>query len=178
VSSLSGAAQAGVFSAAQNLTVPFQLLGQYLSVVFTPRIMPLWSSGRLERVYWLFQCGALLLCLAGLAAFLLGIGLLIPGVLPASYLPAAAVAKWLLPAALTAIINFPWTVPFLLFTHPRFLFAMDAVALLVLSGIYYVAILRHGALGAAIVTTSYALLKTGVFQFLAFRTLRRPHRIE
>ncbi|WP_321474430.1 oligosaccharide flippase family protein [uncultured Paludibaculum sp.] len=176
VSSLAGSAQAGIYSAAQNLTIPFQLLGQYLSVVFTPRIMPLWKTGRLSKVYWLFQCGALLFCLAGFAAFFAGIGLLIPGVLPATYLPGVAAAKWLLPAALASILNFPWTVPFLMFTHPRFLFVMDAVALVALSAIYYFAIGDFGAVGAAAVTTGYALLKTGIFQSLAFRTMQGPCR--
>jgi hypothetical protein len=69
-------------------------------------------------------------------------------------------------------------VPFLLFTHPRLLFALDAMALVVLSAVYYVVILRHGALGAAIVTSSYALLKTGVFQITAFRTLRRRRGLD
>lgn len=177
VSSLAGAPQAGIFSAAQNLTIPFQLLGQYLSVVFTPRILSLWRSGRLMRVYLYFQATTLLICLVSGTAFVLAIGHLVPRLLPATYLPGAVVAKWLVPAALAALLNFPWTVPFLMFTHPRFLFFLDAVALAVLLPLYSFAIGRHGALGAAAVTSGYAVLKTFLFQILAVHTMRNAPRV-
>jgi hypothetical protein len=81
----------------------------------------------------------------------------------------------LLPAGLCALINFPLTILLLLFTRPRFLIALDCVLLPMLFVAYRLVIPTYGVLGAAVVTTTAALLKTAVMQVSAWRMLR-PHR--
>lgn len=174
LSSQAGAAQAGIFSGAQNLTVPFQLIGQYLGVVFTPRILPLWKSGRLARVYWSFQAALLALCLVLFGVFSATIGWVIPALLPASFQGSAAVAQWLAAAALAALLNFPWTVSLLLFTYPRSLLVLDAVAIPILVMLYTNAIGHSGAIGAAMISSGYAIFKTVIFHAFALRALRGP----
>jgi O-antigen/teichoic acid export membrane protein len=51
VSAWSGPREAGLFAAATNLVAPVQLLGQYLSIVFAPRIVPMRERGELAGVY-------------------------------------------------------------------------------------------------------------------------------
>jgi O-antigen/teichoic acid export membrane protein len=167
VSSLVGVADAGIFAAAQVMVLAPQLIGMYMGVVFAPRIMPLYESGKLGPVYYRFQKYAIGACCL---IFLLAIPTLTKFTavfLPPSFRSSAPVAMILLPAGLAAIVNFPWTVSLLLFTKPLFLLKFDLVALPVLLVSYWFAIRGSGLSGAAAVTAGYALIKTVVIQKLA-----------
>jgi len=173
VSALAGTAQAGLFSAAQVFVLPFQLLGMYLGVVFAPRILPLWERGELTGVYFRFQrlAGAASILIYAVAC--LAAGRLTEVLLPHAYLGARALVLLLLPSALVSLINFPWTVSFLMFTRARALLALELAAIPMLLLIYRLSIVPLGAAGAAAVTSGFAVLKMVVYQILAARTLRR-----
>jgi len=172
-----GATQAGLFSAAQVICMPIQLIGMYLAVVFAPRIMPLWEQGRLAPIYHRFQ-----FCTIAGAIVIQGLAILLVGklsvlILPPAYRGATAIILFLLPSALTALINFPWTVSLLMFAHPRFLLVFELTALPVLALLYRAVCSRQGALGAATVTSGFAIVKTVIYQLLASRTARSKPRL-
>ena len=175
VSAVAGTAQAGLFSAAQVLVLGFQLLGTYLGVVFAPRIIPLWKAEQLRSVYWRFQALAGAGCLLFYVVALLGTEALMVRLLPSAFHAAKVIVLLLLPSSLMALVNFPWTVSLLLFAHPRLLMALDVLALPVLVALYYASIAGYGAVGAAVVTSCYALVKTGLMQIVALRTLSKPY---
>lgn len=176
VATFAGSRQAGLFSAAQNFTLPFQLLGMYLGVVFAPRIMPLLEQRRLLRLYGKVQLalrvasGAIyLLALAGTSA--------ISGrLLPASFGDIAVLVLLLLPASLMALLSFPLTVSILMFSHPRFLMLLDTCAVAVLGLLYWQCALGYGAMGAAAVTSAFAVFKTALMQRLVTATLKKHER--
>jgi O-antigen/teichoic acid export membrane protein len=172
VSMLGGASQAGIFSAANTFALIPQLLGMYISIVLTPRIMPLWNAGRLATIYKRSQIWLGALCiltlLGGQAAFPYIARLF----LPASFSQSIGVFLLLFPAALCSLLNFPWTVSFLLFFRPRTLLAMDFAGLVVLPFLYALAIRYSGATGAAVVTSGFILLKTAAMQGLALRLFK------
>lgn len=174
VSSLAGVAEAGIFTAAQAMVMPAQLLGAYLAVVFGPRIMPQFENGSLGSFYRRFQGAAMLLSAACYVMVLVGITWIAPILFPPVFQRSVPVLLILLPAALAAFINFPLTVSLLLFLKPKLVLAIDAMAVPILCSAYSWAIPRHGALGAAFVTTSYALVKTIFLQVTAWRLLALP----
>jgi O-antigen/teichoic acid export membrane protein len=171
VSAQQGTRAAGIFSAAQALIVVFHLLGTYIGIVCAPKVLPLHREGRLAGIYWRFQLAAVALCITVIALFPPAVDLLARW-LPATYAESRPIMVTLLPSALTSVANFPWTVTFLLFFHPRSLFVAELVALPLLAWLYQFSIGRNGILGAAFVTTGYAVLKTIAFQILAWHTLR------
>ncbi len=176
VTAVAGAAQAGVFSAAYAFAMIPQLIGMYMSVVFTPRIMPMWASRRLGPVYRRFQILLALICVAAFVGVNLGFRPVANLILPASFSQSTDVFVILLPAALCSLLNFPWTVSFLLFTRPQILLLLDLAALPVLVPTYIWAVGSSGAIGAAWVTTVYALVKTVIMQLAAIQTMRRGPR--
>ncbi len=177
VSSQQGARAAGVFSAAQALIIVFHLIGSYSGVVCAPKVLPLYREDRLAGVYWRFQLAVAGLCIAVLLFFPPAVDLF-AGWLPATYGESRPIMITLLPSALMSVANFPWTVTLLLFFHPRSLFFCELVALPVLAWLYRFSIGRNGAIGAAFVTTGYALTKTVAFQILAWRTIRAGRSLE
>ncbi|MBC7925981.1 MAG: hypothetical protein H7039_10030 [Bryobacteraceae bacterium] len=173
ISSSAGPVQAGIFAAAVNLTLPLQLLGQYMGVVFAPRIMPLWRDGRLKKIYTTFQlalAGAAVLIALAMAGVL---GWLVPYALGPNFQRAVPTSLWLLPSAACALINFPWTISVVLFARPSIPAVFDLCAIPVLVILYYIAIARDGAVGAAVVTSAYAIVKTCVFQYLGAKSVAK-----
>ena len=173
ISTFAGSTQAGLFSAAQTFTLPFQLIGMYLGIVFAPRILPLWQQGRLLTLYRRFQLSLATLCVVIYLAALATAPALSAWLLPPSFHGTAILILCLLPASLTALVNFPWTVSFLMFTNPRFLMCFDLCAVAVLALVYWQCINHFGTVGAAVVTSAYALIKTAVLQSLANKTMKR-----
>ena len=174
VSSLNGVRNAGIYSAAQMVALVPQLIGSYIAVIFSPRIMPMWESGTLRKFYRDFQMG--IVCVAAaifLACFemLPRIG---PALFPESFRHSIPVVVVLLPAGLCAFINFPLTVLLLLFIRPRFLLLLDCISLPLLVAAYFWAIPIWGVMGAAVVTSSSAIVRTVVMQTAAGRMLREP----
>jgi O-antigen/teichoic acid export membrane protein len=172
VSSLASVGEAGIFSAAQAITIAPQLLGTYLAVVCSPRVMPMWKDGSLFPIYRRFQIGVGIVCGAIYLLAFVGLEKFSALLLPRSFQRASGVILLLLPSALFALINFPWTVSFLLFLRPRFLFLFDVISLPILLLIYAVAVPRYGAAGAAVISALFALAKTSVMQTVAWRILR------
>jgi O-antigen/teichoic acid export membrane protein len=173
VAAVAGTAQAGIFSAANTFALVPQLIGMYMSVVLTPRIVPMWNDGTFRPTYkrsqvWLGVC-----CLA----LWMFAWIVFPSVakvlLPRSFSASAPVFIVLLPAALCSLMNFPWTVPFLLFFRPRALLAIDLIGSLPLIVLYTAAARHLGAIGVAAVTTGFALLKTTIMQMLAVRLFKQ-----
>jgi O-antigen/teichoic acid export membrane protein len=167
VTTFASVAQAGIFAAAQTLIIAPQMIGMYLAVVFSPRIMPLWNAGELRGPYLRFQRAAFALSVAGYAVALFTFGPFVHAFLPRTFHAAIIVALILLPAGLSALVNFPWTVSFLLFLRPNFLLKFDLFALPILAVLYVFAVRSFGAAGAAAVTAAYALVKTVALQTVA-----------
>lgn len=174
VTGIATVGQAGIFAAAQTLAVAPQLIGMYLGVVFSPRIMPLWKADKLRPLYHRFQRLAIVGSCACYALALLTMGWFISVVMPASFRGATLVTLVLLPTGLVGLVNFPWTVSLLLFLRPRFLLMFDLLALPLLAVLYALAVSARGAVGAAAITTVYALLKTVALQITAKRILELP----
>jgi O-antigen/teichoic acid export membrane protein len=172
LSALAGTAEAGRFSAAQVLIMPVQLIGMYLGVVFAPRIMPLWEQGRLSPIYHRFQFWTIVASLAIYGLAVLSASKASAILLPSSYRGSPALLLLLLPAALTALINFPWTVSLLMFAHPRTLLVLELTALPILVILYRIFAASHGAFGVAAVTSGFAIVKTMIYQTLASRAIR------
>ena len=173
VSAFANPAEAGLYSAAQVFIQPFQLLGMYLAVILAPRIMPLWESGQLSPIYFRFQRWTGAATILVFAAAFFSIDTITARLLPSSYDGAANIILLLVPSSLMALLNFPWTVSFLMFNHARFLFVMEVCAFPVLLLFYRWLVDSHGAAGAAMVTSGYALVKTAVYQIVAGYSIRR-----
>ena len=129
VSALGGVAEAGIYGAAQMFALVPQLLGTYASAVFSPRVLPMWREGKLQRDYWRYQLilGATALLFFALAV--IGTGPLGSLLLPEIYQPSQGVIVLLLPTGLAAMVNFPLTIPLLLYTHPKVVLGVDLVAI-------------------------------------------------
>ena len=173
VSIIANIGEAGIFSAAQTLALVPHLLGTYIAVVFSPRIMPMWEEGTLKHLYKRFQLGIALLAVVTMVVAWLAFTPFAKLVFPAAFLRASGVVLVLLPAGLAGLINFPLTILLLLFLRPKFLLAFDCLLFPLLLLAYSWAIPQYGAMGAAIVTSTAALLKTAVMQGLAWKLLRQ-----
>jgi O-antigen/teichoic acid export membrane protein len=173
VSAIANVGEAGIFSAAQTIALVPHLLGTYIAVVFSPRIMPMWEAGTLKRLYERFQAGIAILALSVMVVAWFTFTPLAQIVFPASFLRSSGVALVLLPAGLAGLVNFPLTILLLLFLRPKFLLAFDCVLFPLLLLAYAWVIPQYGAMGAAFVTSAAALLKTAVMQCLAWTLLRK-----
>jgi O-antigen/teichoic acid export membrane protein len=172
VSSIEGVTSAGIYSAAQLVALIPQLIGSYIAVVFSPRIMPMWEKGTLPKLYKDVQLG--IICFAVfvyMCAYLL-LPRFAGTLFPHAFQLSVPIILVLLPSGLCAFINFPLTLLFLLFIKPLFLVVLDCISLPLLLAAYAWAIRAHGVMGAAVVTTVAALIKTVVMQTAAWRLLR------
>jgi O-antigen/teichoic acid export membrane protein len=174
VSSLAGVREAGVFAAAQQIAlVPF-LIGTYLAVIYSPRVMPLLEQGTLPPIYWRFQAAMGVVCVCAFGAAWLVIDRIAGVLLPPTMRSAHVVILVLLPSALAALFNYPYTYSLLLFARPKLMLVLDCAALPLLIWAYARMIPEMGAVGAAAVTTAFALLKTLILQVAAWRILQKP----
>lgn len=146
-------AEVGLFSAGQVLTMIPELLGMYLAIVVSPKIMPAIQAGSFPAMLQRFQLAALVFAAAGLVAGLACLGLIGDYFLPGEYRRSVTILAILLPGALLSMANFPLVVPTLMFVRPRALIVIELVLLAPLLVVYYVAITRFGAEGAAVVTS-------------------------
>ncbi len=172
VSSMLGVAAAGILGAAYTFAMLPQLLGMYMSVVFSPRIMRLWKQGKLARVYYRYQRILVALAVGFYAAAWIGFPPLARWFLPKSFDGTIGVFLALLPAMLCSLVNFPWSIPFLLFMRPRLLLMIDCIGFPLLLLLYWRVIPSHGVMGAAVLTSIYSVIKTLVMQGAAIRILR------
>lgn len=169
LASWSNLREVGIFSAAQTFAYVPQLLGSYLSILLSPRVMPSWRAGRFLNLFRKFQ----LLMLAGCVAIYFGYFFAIKfggsTLLPHSFVASEAIIMILLPGALAGLLTFPLTLTFLLFIRPRFLITVDCIALPIMFLLYRYAIARYGAVGAAWVTSSSFVIKASIAQIAAWK---------
>jgi len=165
-------AEVGIFSAGQTIAWVPQLIGTYLAVLFTPRIMPLVKAGRFYNFFRKFQPALLIGCALTYAIFLF----LAPSaghkLLPSKYKQSLGIIQLLLPGAFSGLATFPLTIGFIMFLRPKFLFVMDCAALPILLVLYYWAIGSYGAPGAALVTTAANLSRAAIAQVMAWKWAR------
>ncbi|MBM3785483.1 MAG: hypothetical protein FJW30_14045 [Acidobacteria bacterium] len=176
ISSFGGVEEAGIFGAAQMFALVPQLFGTYAAAVFSPRVLPMWRAGTLITRY--VQVQSLLLGVSVVLFLLvwLGTGTLGAHLLPPKYLRAREVILILLPSGLAALINFPLTIPLLLYTYPRALLAADLLAIPLVALAYFILVPGNGAAMAAAISTSAGFLRLLFYQALAFFLLRNdPH---
>jgi O-antigen/teichoic acid export membrane protein len=172
VSMIAGVREAGIFSAAQAIALVPQLVGTYVAVVFSPRIMPMWEAGTLKSLYWRFQAAITALAIGAFVIAWFSMHGFAQWIFPASFARSGEAILVLLPAGLAALVNFPLTILLLLFLRPKLLFVLDCILLPALVGAYVWVIPHYGAIGAAAVTSAVALLKTAIMQGLAWKLLR------
>lgn len=161
--------QVGIYAGGQLIAMIPQLLGTYLAVVLSPKIMPYWEAGNFGEFFRRYHLFALGVCGALYLGARFGLQTFAPILLPPSFLRSEQVILILLPGAIAGFLIFPVTIPFLMFLKPAFLFAMDAAALPFLLLAYRLAIASRGIAGAAWITSSYGCVKAVVALSVAWR---------
>ena len=154
--------EVGLFSAGQVLTMIPELLGMYLAIVVSPKIMPAIENGTFPAMLKRFQILAVAVVGVGLVVGYVSLGLIGKYFFPAEYQRSVTILGILLPGALMSMANFPLVVPAIMFVRPRALVTIELIFLPVLIAAYFVAIRNSGAEGAAIVTTCGRTLKAFV----------------
>jgi O-antigen/teichoic acid export membrane protein len=165
--------QLGLFGIASTVAMVPMLFGAYLAPSLTPKIVPYCRDGRFASLFTTTQAWLLVTAIAALAAVVVAAPLLIPVLLPESYVPAIPVVQVLVISGMAAFVTFPLTLHFLLFFSPRTYLTMDLISLPVLIAAYVYAARYHGAFGVACVTATAAALKSAIAQALALRLIPR-----
>jgi O-antigen/teichoic acid export membrane protein len=161
--------EVGVYSAAQTLASIFPMLGAYIAILLSPRIMTYCRQGKFYALYRLSQTflfGAacvvylfLVFCFDWIAAKLL----------PPGYATSQHMFMILLPAALSWLMTMPLNTAFLLFVRPKFIFFVESATFPFLLLSYFMVIPGSGAIGAAWVTTVFGLTRSIIIQVAAWR---------
>lgn len=162
----------GIFAAAAIVMIVPQMLGSYLAIVMSPRVMPRVTGNTFYALYRPFQLTILALCVATLIIAVPFINLVIDDLLPVSFQAARPVVLALLPGALAGLATFPLTLTFLMFMRPRFLLWVDIAGLPVVMTLYYFAARWQGAFGVACVTSAVAVTKATLANIVAWRIAR------
>ena len=168
----------GIFSAGQLLTMIPELLGMYLAVVVSPRIMPAIRDGTFGAMFRRFQTAAVVVAVVALVLGLASLGVIREYFLPDEYRRSAKILAILLPGALFSMVNFPLVVPTLMFVRPSALFKIELTLLPPLIILYYLGINHYGAEGAAVVTTCGRTLKAVVQSIAAWRCCTASREFE
>ena len=159
----------GIFSAGQLLTMIPELLGMYLAVVVSPKIMPAIKDGTFPGMFRRFQGIAVVVAVVALPLGFASLGVIREYFLPDEYRRSVTILAILLPGALLSMVNFPLVVPTLMFVRPSALFKIELTLLPPLIILYYLGINHYGAEGAAVVTTCGRTLKALVQTIAAWR---------
>lgn len=167
--------EVGVFSAGQVIAWVPLLIGTYLSVVLTPRVMPMARDGRFYPFFRKFQSALLAACAVAYLLSLVAIPAIGPRLLPPAFMRSMPVISVLLPGALAGFATFPLALSFVMFVRPRFLFLMDCVTFPIVLLLFSYAIPRYGAVGAAYVTTAANVARAGIAQFMAWEWARKTN---
>ena len=162
----------GIYSGGQVFAMIPELVGSLLSVVFVPRIYSYWRGGRLGAIVRAIFGGGLALAVALSAAAWLARPLLAP-LFPPSFQGSLEILLILLPGYLAGMVAFPVVIPFLMFSSPRSILALDLVTLPLMLALFAVLVQSHGAVGAAWAATVTRICKVGIMHALAWRALRR-----
>lgn len=166
---------AGIYSAAQIFAMAPPLIGIYMSVVLSPRVMPLLRAGKLLAFTRRLQAALVVTAALGyLIALFLSPQLAL--FLPIRYREALPVVMVLLPGALGAFISFPLTLTTLMFLRPRFLIAMDCITLPFIVAAFAVFVPRYGLICAAWISTTAGLARAAIAQVAALAFVGAAHR--
>ncbi|MCX6611452.1 MAG: hypothetical protein NTW74_11450 [Acidobacteria bacterium] len=173
VTSFAGVVEAGIYGAAQMFAIIPQLLGSYVGAVFSPKILTMWQEGKLQKMYPRYQ-GILLL----MAIALYGFVWILTGpfgsiLFPEAYSRSSTIVLILLPSGLAAMMNFPLTIPLLLYARPKVLLLIDLISIPLLALTYGLALPGRGAAVAAAICSGWAVLRLLFYQGLALRLLHQ-----
>jgi O-antigen/teichoic acid export membrane protein len=173
ITRLANLREVGIYSAGQTLASVFPLLGAYLAILLSPRIMTYCRQG---RYYSLFLTAQKLLSAGAVSIFLFFFfyfDFISRKLLPSHYAGSKAVFMVLLPSALCWLVAMPLNVNFLLFVRPKFIVIMEGAIFPLLLVSYYWFVPAHGALGAAWVTTIFGMIRSGIIQLAAWMWARK-----
>jgi O-antigen/teichoic acid export membrane protein len=166
--------EVGLFSGGQAFAAIPELIGYYLAVILSPRIMPDYREGRFFAFFWRFQLASFVVCVMIYLTAVLSMDSLSPYFLPASFAPSADVILILLPGTLASMMAVPLAGWFLMFMRPRFLFATYCITAPVVVVLYLYAIEQYGAIGAAWVTSTCRLILSVIAQVVTWKWSRHP----
>lgn len=159
----------GLFSAAQVLASVPPLLGSYLSIVFAPKIMSLYQTGRFQAFYRRFQWILAGVAFPAMIITLVGLQTSLASLLPQKFALSAVLTMILAPGSFIAFTTVPLALSTVMFLRPRFLFQLDSMALPFLALAYYAAVREHGAVGAAAVSCISQTVRSAIVQACAWR---------
>lgn len=164
-------------AAAVAASVP-GMLGLYLGVVLTPRVVPRAAEGTLRPVFARIQIAltaAALALGAGAAALLMSAA---PAAIPPDYAEAPPIFAILLPGMLVAMTTSAMALPLVMVARKTFLLRLDlVVAPLAVAG-WLLAIPAQGATGAAVVTLAVTLVRSLGVLAAAWAVTARPARLD
>lgn len=158
----------GIFSGGMILASIPELLGSYAAVVLNPKIKRYCQEGRFLPVFRRFQLLCLLAGVVGGIVAYFAVEPMCSYILPEKFSRSAKVLLVLLPGSLVSMAIFPMTLPYLLMLRPRFFLMMDCIVLPLLLVLYIPAIQQYGAIGAAMVTAVFKVLKGVIAQIMAW----------
>ena len=176
LSAFASLSAAGLFAAGQTFAMIPWLIASYLSVVLSPRILPMMESGTCRGFYRQVQSVLLTVAAVSLASAIVALNAAVD-LLPLAFRGSVDIFLILLVGNLVSFATFPVALPLVMFIRPRFILQMDCIALPVLLAAYSFVVSSHGAIGVAWVTTVSAIVRGGVVQVLAWRLSEPPHRM-
>ena len=165
--------EVGIFSGGYIFTLIPELLGSYMAVVLSPRVMPYLREGRFCSFFQKFQSACIVGAIGIYIAALCMMGWIGQYLLPEDFARSSHIILILLPGALAAMITFPLTISFLMFVRPNFLLKLEIATLPFMAVAYGWAIPTHGAVGAAMVTSGFRVFKAAVSQRVAWKLARQ-----
>ena len=168
--------QVGLYGAAQVFASIPEMLGLWLSVVFSPRVAPARAAGRLRPVMLQLQAALLVMALV-LGTVIASVLRWAPEWLPASFTGASAVLLPLVLGALAGLYVMPFVVPTVIFLRPHLMFYLDLLSLPLLLLSYHWAITHSGALGAAWVNAAARTIKAALLQIAAWHLSNRNEAV-
>jgi O-antigen/teichoic acid export membrane protein len=149
------------------------MLGLYLSILLSPRIMSFCRQGRFYSLYRILQRIFIIGALGIYLFFYLYVDVVARMLFPPSFASSKGIFMILLPAALSWLVTTPLVMTFVMFIRPKFIVVMESIIFPFLLFSYAWAISLHGAMGAAWVTLGFGLLRSGILQLAAWRWARR-----
>ncbi len=167
-----GLNEVGIFSAASIYAMVPELVASYLAVVFQPKIIRNLESGTLASFLKISTRQNLAVAIpTTIATVVTGI-FVMSRFVSDSYGAGKMLLLILAPGALASMMTFPLTLPLLLFVYPTFWVKMEGVCLPFLLAAYWLAITHYGAIGAAVVTSTYKIGKCLLSHFVAWKYIR------
>ncbi len=168
-----GKAEWGIYGAAQTIAMAPELAASYTASALSPAIVPKVEDGTFGRFFRRFHLAAAGVALAGAAISWIVVPPLVKAVFPERYAASIPVLEPLLAGSFASALLFPVTVSFLLFYSPRTFVKFDLIAAPLLAAAYWWVAPRGGALGVALVTAVFRVVKSAAILFAADRLAHR-----